>query len=338
MELSIENRKLLLETVNLSKAFKLSRKESLRAVDKVSIQVYEGEKVAIVGESGCGKSTLGRTILQLTSASEGEIRFYCENVPDKYKSQDEHGNAYCELTDLNNKEMRDIRRDLQMIFQDPSSSLNPRLTIGQTVEEAFEIHYKLPKKERKKRTVEMLSYVGLNEEFYDKYPNTLSGGQKQRVGIARALCLKPRLLILDEAVSALDVSVQAQILKLLEDLHMKYKLTYLFITHDLGVVKYFCDRVVLLYLGRVCEISSTADIFSQALHPYTESLISSIPRIQHRDLENTHILEGEVPSPVNMPSGCAFHNRCPKCMDICKTERPELITVEGGRQVACHLY
>lgn len=338
MELTKENRKLLLETVDLTKEFKLNWRESLRAVDKVSIQVYEGEKVAIVGESGCGKSTLGRTILQLTPSTEGEIRFYCENVPEKLKTKDEEGADYCEITSLSTKEMRELRRDLQMIFQDPSSSLNPRLTIGQTVEEAFEIHYKLPKKERKKRTLEMLASVGLNEEFYDKYPNTLSGGQKQRVGIARALCLQPRLLILDEAVSALDVSVQAQILQLLEDLHQEFKLTYLFITHDLGVVKYFCDRVVLLYLGRICEISTTDDIFNKPLHPYTESLIGSIPRIQHRDLENTPILEGEVPSPMNMPSGCAFHTRCPQCMEICTVEQPELITLEGGRQVACHLY
>jgi peptide/nickel transport system ATP-binding protein len=243
------------------------------------------------------------------------------------------------LTKLNKKEMRQQRRDMQMIFQDPAASLDPRMTIGEAVEEAFIIHTDYDKNARKKLVLELLRQVGLKEEYYYSYPNTLSGGQKQRVGIAKALALKPSFMVLDESVSALDVSVQAQILTLLNELHDQYDLTYFFITHDLGVVKHFCDRIMVMYLGNNFEYGSSEKIFKNPLHPYTQSLLASVPRLRPIGEEiNEQIIEGEVPSPINVPSGCPFHTRCTKCIDVCKKVKPKLINFENEHMVACHLY
>ena len=245
------------------------------------------------------------------------------------------------LGKLNKDEMRNIRRDMQMIFQDPSASLDPRQSIGQSIEEVFKINTKFSKEVKKAKTLELLDIVGLKPEHYYSYPNALSGGQKQRVGIARAIALDPSFIVLDEAVSALDVSVQAQILKLLNNLSTKHNLTYFFITHDLGVVKHFCDRVMVMYLGNVCELATSNDLFKDTYHPYTKSLLASVPRLkikENKDDNDTQILQGEVPSPINAPSGCPFHTRCQKCMDICKIEKPPYIEVKPNHYVACHLF
>lgn len=243
------------------------------------------------------------------------------------------------LAKLTKKEMRSMRSDLQMIFQDPSASLDPRQTIGDAIAEVYAIHTDLSKAARKEKTMELLEKVGLKREHYYSYPNALSGGQKQRVGIARAIALDTRFIVLDEAVSALDVSVQAQILQLLNELSEEKQLTYFFITHDLGVVKHFCDRIMVMYLGNVCELATSSDLFHDTLHPYTRSLLASVPRARlHHNNEEEYVLQGEVPSAINPPEGCPFHNRCDKCMDICKVEKPKYREVKEGHFVACHLY
>lgn len=243
------------------------------------------------------------------------------------------------LGKLTKQEMRSIRPDLQMVFQDPAASLDPRQSVGKAVEEVLQIHTNMSKDLRREKTLSLLHQVDLKAEHYYSYPNSLSGGMKQRVGIARAIALDPSFIVLDEAVSALDVSVQAQILQLLNRLQEEKNLTYLFITHDLGVVKHFCDRVMVMYLGRVCELSSCDDLFKKPLHPYTQSLLDAVPRMRLNQEENDEeILQGEVPSPINPPSGCPFHTRCKKCMDICKETMPKYREVEPGRFVACHLY
>ncbi|MBQ8067323.1 MAG: ATP-binding cassette domain-containing protein [Solobacterium sp.] len=243
------------------------------------------------------------------------------------------------LGKLTKQEMRSIRPDLQMVFQDPAASLDPRQSVGKAVEEVLQIHTRMSRDLRREKTLSLLHQVDLKAEHYYSYPNSLSGGMKQRVGIARAIALDPSFIVLDEAVSALDVSVQAQILQLLNRLQEEKNLTYLFITHDLGVVKHFCDRVMVMYLGRVCELSSCDDLFKKPLHPYTQSLLDAVPRMRLNQEENDdEILQGEVPSPINPPSGCPFHTRCRKCMDICKETMPKYREVEPGRFVACHLY
>lgn len=244
------------------------------------------------------------------------------------------------LNKLTKDEMRQIRKDMQMIFQDPSASLDPRRSIGKAIEEVFEINTNMPKRVRQEKTMQLLTKVGLKREHYYSYPHALSGGQKQRVGIARAIALDPSFVVLDEAVSALDVSVQAQILKLLNELSVEKNLTYFFITHDLGVVKHFCDRIMVMYLGNVCELASSQDLFKEHLHPYTESLLASVPRLTLKKdrSEEGKVLEGEVPSAIDPPRGCPFHTRCNKCMDVCKIERPAYIEAKPGHFVACHLY
>lgn len=240
---------------------------------------------------------------------------------------------------LTNKEQRSLRRDMQMIFQDPAASLDPRQSVGKAIEEVFRIHTDYGTQVRKEKTMELLESVGLKREHYYVYPHQLSGGQKQRVGIARAIALNPKFIVLDESVSALDVSVQAQILQLLNELRDKKGLTYFFITHNLGVVKHFCDRVMVMYLGGVCELSATKNLFEKPLHPYTQSLLAAVPRptVKDQGMDET-VLEGEVPSAVNPPKGCTFHTRCPKCMGICKQEKPVLKQIDNGHFVACHLY
>ncbi|MCR5843637.1 MAG: ATP-binding cassette domain-containing protein [Oscillospiraceae bacterium] len=242
------------------------------------------------------------------------------------------------LGKLTRGEMRRMRREMQMIFQDPAASLDPRQTVGKSIEEVFVIHSDLTPLARKERTMALLEEVGLKREHYYSYPHTLSGGQKQRVGIARAIALNPKFIVLDESVSALDVSVQAQILQLLGDLSRKKGLTYFFITHDLGVVKHFCDRIVVMYLGSMCEIAHSCDLFRQPLHPYTESLLAAVPRLRVGEHSTELVLEGDVPSAMNPPKGCPFHTRCAKCMEICSETRPVPREIEPGHIVACHLY
>ena len=243
------------------------------------------------------------------------------------------------LGKLTGGEMRELRREMQMIFQDPAASLDPRQTVGKSIEEVFVINSDISPEARKQRTLELLEKVGLKPEHYYSYPHALSGGQKQRVGIARAIALDPKFIVLDESVSALDVSVQAQILQLLNELSEEKELTYFFITHDLGVVKHFCDRIVVMYLGSVCELAESADLFHKPLHPYTESLLAAVPRPRvGKDHSTELVLEGEVPSAMNPPKGCPFHTRCSKCMEVCRQERPAVIEEEPGHFVACHLY
>lgn len=294
----------------------------VKAVDDISFTVYEGETVSIVGESGCGKSTTGRAILRLEEPTEGKVEF--QNV---------------DLASLSKSEMRKYRKDLQIIFQDPYASINPRQTVAEILTEAMEIQNAVPRKDRRARVLELLQTVGLNEYQADRYPHEFSGGQRQRIGIARALSVNPKLIICDEAVSALDVSIQAQVLNLLEELQEEYKLTYLFISHDLGVVRHISDRVIVMYLGKIVEIADKESLFDSPQHPYTKALLSAIP-VPDPEYVKSHIaLKGDVPSPINPPSGCRFHTRCPFAQDRCKTEVPALKThsnMKEGHETACH--
>ncbi|KAF0818977.1 Oligopeptide ABC transporter, ATP-binding protein OppF [Bacillus sp. ZZV12-4809] len=291
----------------------------VKAVDGVNFTIYEGETVSIVGESGCGKSTTGRAILRLDEPTGGEVIFQGSNLLSKSK-----------------REMRSIRKDLQVIFQDPFASLNPRRSIGQTLEEAMGILNVVPKADRRRRAIELLEQVGLKEEHIDRYPHEFSGGQRQRIGIARALAVEPKLIICDEAVSALDVSVQAQVLNLLKKLQKEYGLTYLFISHDLGVVRHISDRIIVMYLGKVVEIAEKKSLFDNPRHPYTQALLSAIPEPNRKKKKERIILKGDVPSPIDPPSGCRFHTRCPLATDLCRQSDPELTSLGEGHQAACH--
>lgn len=272
----------------------------------------------------------GKDILPITER--------CQDV-EYQKKLDGNYEEGINLSKLDKKEMRELRRDMQMIFQDPAASLDPRQSIGSAIEEVYKINTKFGSTVRREKAMELLEKVGLKREHYYSYPHALSGGQKQRVGIVRAIALDTRFVVLDEAVSALDVSVQAQILQLLNQLSEEQHLTYFFITHDLGVVKHFCDRILVMYLGNVCELSESKKLFKKPLHPYTQSLLASVPRLTiGAERKNDQVLEGEVPSAVNPPKGCPFHTRCPKCLDICKTEKPKYIEAEPNHFVACHLY
>ncbi|MBU9714366.1 ABC transporter ATP-binding protein [Evansella tamaricis] len=317
----------LLEVRNLKKYFDvtggiLSRKVGeVKAVDDVSFSVYEGEVLGIVGESGCGKSTTGKTLLRLTEPTEGEVIFDGKDI-----------------TKLTDEEMRKMRRDMQIIFQDPYASLNPRHKIEKILGEPLLVHGIGDKEERRKKVKEILEIVGLPGDHASRYPHQFSGGQRQRIGIARALIVNPRLIVCDEPVSALDVSIQSQILNLMEDLQEKFKLTYLFIAHDLSVVKHISHRIGVMYLGRMVELTSNEELYDNPLHPYTKSLLSAVPNPDPDVKQERIILQGDVPSPSNPPSGCAFHTRCPDCMDICKTVRPEFQEISDSHFVACHLY
>ncbi|WP_370223807.1 dipeptide ABC transporter ATP-binding protein [Cytobacillus firmus] len=291
----------------------------VKAVDGVNFTIYEGETVSIVGESGCGKSTTGRAILRLDEPTGGEVIFQGTNLLSKSK-----------------REMRSIRKDLQVIFQDPFASLNPRRSIGQTLEEAMGILNVVPKANRRRRAIELLEQVGLKEEHIDRYPHEFSGGQRQRIGIARALAVEPKLIICDEAVSALDVSVQAQVLNLLKKLQKEYGLTYLFISHDLGVVRHISDRIIVMYLGKVVEIAEKKSLFDNPRHPYTQALLSAIPEPNRKKKKERIILKGDVPSPIDPPAGCRFHTRCPLATDLCRQSDPELKSLGEGHQAACH--
>jgi peptide/nickel transport system ATP-binding protein len=294
-------------------------KAFVKAVDDVSFELFEGETLSIVGESGCGKSTTGRAILRLDEPTDGKVYYSGQNI-----------------LELNKKEMRKLRSDLQVIFQDPFASLNPRQTVKQILNEAMAIQNVVDKPKRMDRMLELLGYVGLPPEALDRYPHEFSGGQRQRIGIARALAVDPKLIICDEAVSALDVSIQAQILNLLKKLQKQFQLTFLFISHDLSVVRHISDRVMVMYLGKVVEISEKKDLFDLPLHPYTKALLSSIP-IPNPTLQRERVmLSGDVPSPIDPPTGCRFHTRCPFAVEKCKQVEPALREVSKNHFVSCH--
>lgn len=322
----MSNRPILIKTVNLVKEFEISggsffakNKPKVHATSNVSISVTEGETFSIVGESGCGKSTLGRLILRLIEPTKGHVEFEGINI-----------------NELKNEEMREMRKKMQIIFQDPYASLNPRMDVYHIIAEPLITHNVYPSKEKTKEKVqELMAKVGIRHEFINLYPHQFSGGQRQRIGIARALALNPKLIICDEPVSALDVSIQSQILNLLHDLQKEYKLTYIFISHDLSVVRYISNHVCVMFLGKVCEIGGTEEIFNNPLHPYTKFLIDAVPKPDpFLRKEKKELLHGEIPSPINPPKGCRFHTRCPYAKDICKEVEPELKNI-NDRQVAC---
>ncbi len=317
---------IILEAKNIKKYFPIKKGLLLRhvadvkAVDDVSLVVQKGETLGIVGESGCGKSTLGRTLIRLYEPTAGQIQFSGKD-----------------FLHLGGEELRQKRKQMQMIFQDPYASLDPRMTIGQILKQPFEIHGILKSNERDEKVKWLLEMVGLKASHVNRYPHEFSGGQRQRICIARAIALEPELIICDEPVSALDVSIQAQILNLLKDLQERLKLTYVFISHDLSVVQYFCDRIAVMYLGKIVEFGTRTEIFENPKHPYTQALLSAIPRVGEGKKKMQQSLKGEVPSPINPPSGCSFHPRCSKRMDICPKEIPILTGTEHHQQ-ACWLY
>ncbi|MHC8515699.1 ABC transporter ATP-binding protein [Sporosarcina sp. ITBMC105] len=293
----------------------------VKAVDDITFHVNEGETLGIVGESGCGKSTTGRVLMRLLEPTSGVIEF--------------NGKT---LTSLGDEEMRKVRRDIQMVFQDPYASLNPRHTIGKILEEPLLVHTDLDTKERKQKVHRFLEIVGLHPFHAKRYPHQFSGGQRQRIGIARALMTNPKLIIADEPVSALDVSIQAQVLNLMQDLQKEFNLTYIFIAHDLGVVRHISDRVGVMYLGRIVELATSESLYEKPLHPYTQALLSAVPIPDPNYSKEQLIIEGDIPNPAEPPTGCAFHTRCPFKMDICTKVAPQLQEQLDGHSVACHLY
>jgi oligopeptide/dipeptide ABC transporter ATP-binding protein len=294
-------------------------KNHVKAVDGVTVDIHEGETLGVVGESGCGKSTFGRAVLGLEDLTEGKLVY--------------QGN---DITKLSRRQLKPYKKEMQMIFQDPYASLNPRQRVGDALEEAFIIHTSLNAKQRKENVVHLLTEVGLSEDHYDHYPHEFSGGQRQRIGIARAISLNPKFIVCDEAVSALDVSVQAQVIKLLKELQTSHLLTYLFISHDLGVVKHVSDRVLVMYLGNMVELAPVDKLYKNPQHPYTQALLSAIPRPVPGHKREQIRLEGDLPSPTDPPKGCPFHTRCPIAEDICKEVRPEWQQIDNGHYVACH--
>ena len=319
--------KYILEVNNLKEYFPISKslmKKNtvyLKAVDGVSLRLREGQTIGIVGESGCGKTTLGRTILRLYEPTDGEIIFEGQHI-EKLKGE----------------ALRKVRPNFQMIFQDPYSSLSPRMTVGEIVGEAVKVHKIVPESEYKDYIVDIMKKCGLQPHYFDRYPHEFSGGQRQRICIARALAVNPKLVVCDEPVSALDVSIQAQIINLLKDLQKKLNLTYVFISHDLSVVKYITDQILVMYLGNMMELGETDEIFDNPLHPYTKALFSAVPVPDPDYKMKRIILEGDIPSPANPPKGCKFHTRCSECMNVCKFLEPKYNEVKAGHFVACHLY
>jgi oligopeptide transport system ATP-binding protein len=321
--------KVLVSVQNLKKHFPINRGlilqrqvGAVKAVDGVSFDIRKGETLGLVGESGCGKSTTGRTILRLYEPTEGEVYFRGTN-----------------LAEARSSELRKFRRDMQIIFQDPYASLNPRMTVGKIVGEPLEVHGIGNDQERRERVRELLALVGLNPYFINRYPHEFSGGQRQRIGVARALALEPEFIVCDEPISALDVSIQAQVVNLLQDLQDEMGLTYLFIAHDLSMVRHISDRVAVMYLGKIMELAPRDELYNNPLHPYTQALLSAVPvpdPIKERKRQRI-ILEGDVPSPANPPSGCQFHTRCPLAVEMCQHVVPEWREVSEDHWVYCHL-
>ncbi|MGG0670252.1 ABC transporter ATP-binding protein [Sporosarcina koreensis] len=308
---------ILLEVRDLQKHFKKGG-NAIKAVDGISFQVKRGETLGIVGESGCGKSTMGRVILQLLKPTEGEVWF--------------EGN---DISKFSNTQLRKLRKDIQIIFQDPFGSLNQRMTVGAMLREIVRFHSIVPKAEELRFIQDLLRKVGLNANHYWSYPHKFSGGQRQRISIARALAVEPKLIICDEAVSALDVSVQAQILNLLKKLKREFGLTYIFISHDLSVVKHISDRVGVMYLGKMVELAGKKEIYNNPLHPYTKALFSAIPDISGKEKATIQVLKGDIPSPLNIPSGCHFHTRCPNAIAECKVNVPKFRDMSDNHYVSC---
>lgn len=316
---------ILMRATEIKKHFPIRRGLLLRevgqvkAVDGVSLEIRKGETLGLVGESGCGKSTLGRTLIRLYEPTAGNVSF--------------KGNDFLRLSGA---QLRENRRHIQMIFQDPYAALDPRMTVGQILMQPFEIHGLLNPSARAQRAKELLELVGLKASHVNRYPHEFSGGQRQRICIARAIALEPDLIVCDEPVSALDVSIQAQILNLLKDLQEKLKLTYLFISHDLSVIEYFCDRVAVMYLGKIVELAPKEELFKNPQHPYTKALIQAIPRVGEGKKKMKRSLTGDVPSPINPPSGCTFHPRCPQAMEMCRTKIPTLQQVQTASGGVLH--
>lgn len=317
---------ILLEIHNLKKHYIIKsgllnrEKRVVKAVDGITLRVKQGEILGIVGESGCGKSTLGRSILRLIEPTEGEILFDGKDI-----------------RKLKKEELRQERSNMQIIFQDPGASLNPRMTVGEIIGEPIDLFQSEQGEARENRIYELMDLVGLNRSYIHRYPHEFSGGQRQRIGIARALAVRPKLIICDEPVSALDVSVRAQVLNLMRELKEKLNLTYLFISHDLSVVHHICDRVAVMYLGRIVEIAPKEKLYANPVHPYTKALLSAIPLPDPEMVRERIIIQGDVPNPANPPSGCHFHKRCPYAMPDCSAHMPAYIEVEEGHQVLCHL-
>ena len=301
-------------------------KKVVRAVDGVDLVIYEGETLGVVGESGCGKTTLGKTILQLIRPTGGEVIYEFEDGP-------------ADLCKMNYRQLDKARREMQIVFQDPQSSLNPSFTVFQSMSDPLKKFGLKTKAERRQRVGDLLEEVNMQREYMDRYPSEFSGGQRQRIGIARALSINPKVVVCDEAVSALDVSIQAQVLNLMNDLKRERNLTYIFISHDMSVIEYISDRIVVMYLGKIMEISDAEALYKKPVHPYTQALLSAIPVADIDHQKERILLEGDVPSPINIPSGCRVHTRCQHCQQICKEKEPELKTyIEDGKEhmVACH--
>lgn len=315
----------ILEVKNLKKYFPVESKvrvepKSVKAVDDVSFDVYRNETLSIVGESGCGKSTTGRCLIGLNKPTSGEVIYNGKNI-----------------VGISDKEQRVLCKDLQMIFQDPYSSLNPRMTIGSILEEPLIIHKICKtKEERMQRVLDMLEKVGMRRDHYYRYPHEFSGGQRQRIGIARALILEPKLVVCDEPVSALDVSIQSQVLNLLAEVKKEMNITYVFISHNMSVVRYISDRVGVMYLGHIVELAGTEELYNNPLHPYTQALLSTVPEPDPHIKREQIMLKGDIPSPLNPPSGCIFHNRCPYNEPICQDQMPPLVEIKPGHFVACY--
>lgn len=317
----------LVEVKNLKKYFAVnkgmwsSEKAYVKAVDDVSFDIYKGETLGLVGESGCGKSTTGRMLVNLICPTSGSVSFEGK-----------------EIGEMARKNRKGLSKNIQIIFQDPYASLNPRMTIGDIIAEPLKVNKVVEKEKIEKEVSKLLNYVGLASYHRHRFPHEFSGGQRQRVGIARALAVRPKLIVCDEPVSALDVSIQAQVLNLLEDLQEEFDLTYLFIAHGLNVIKHISDRVGVMYLGKLVEIASDEELYKNPLHPYTKALLSAIPTPDPEKKKERIILSGDVPSPINPPEGCRFNTRCSECKEICKVQEPKMKDVGNGHKVACHLY
>ncbi|QGU00367.1 Oligopeptide ABC transporter, ATP-binding protein OppF [Candidatus Syntrophocurvum alkaliphilum] len=317
----------ILEVKNLTKYFPIKKGlfgkqvDWLKAVDDISFTVYKGETFGLVGESGCGKSTTSNLLLQLIEADSGSVHFKGKNI-----------------FEGNTKSTRELRKKIQVVFQDPYASLDPKWRVGNIIEEPLILHKIGTPKERQNRALQLMEYVGLRQDYYYRYPHEFSGGQRQRIGIARALALNPEIIVADEPVSALDVSIQAQIINMFKRLQEEFNLTYVFIAHDLSVVKHISDRVAVMYLGKIVELATTQQLFNNPKHPYTIGLLSSIPVADPSKKQEMKSMEGEVPSPINPPEGCRFHPRCPHAIDKCSEESPTLKEIEKGHTVSCHLY